>query len=473
MRDSQDSRFNGLRTIFSVGVALLDFLMIRLAFVAAYALRQVGDPLAERTMGPLSRFNFLVLVYAVVIMAVLAMRGLYIPRRGLGRVDMLYQVAIAVGIGWLACLAGTVLATRNVGPPRLMLIYWGFLTVFFVWVARVLADSLLREARRKGRDLLAVLIVGNGQQAQLVDTKVREAPELGYRVAGFIGEAPDGPLGELVPVFGGLAEVPRIVQQNRIGEVIIAWPGLDHRDLIEIVAACTRLAVNIKIFPDFFELMAREAETSELTGLPLMRVRDVALRGWSRFLKRSLDLTLSTVLLVLLSPILLLVSLMVKLSLREASVFYVQERVGLDGQPFQIIKFRSMRPDAEEGTGAVWAVPNDPRRTRLGAIIRRFSIDELPQLINVLLGEMSLVGPRPERPEFVAQFARAVPRYQDRHSEKAGMTGWAQVNGQRGMGSIEERTKYDLFYVENWSLAFDVKILLKTIAAVLRDRNAY
>jgi lipopolysaccharide/colanic/teichoic acid biosynthesis glycosyltransferase len=166
-------------------------------------------------------------------------------------------------------------------------------------------------------------------------------------------------------------------------------------------------------------------------------------------------------------------ALLVKLTSPRGSVLYVQERVGLDDKPFYMIKFRSMRPDAEVESGPVWTVPNDPRRTPLGEIIRRFSLDEFPQLINVLLGEMSLVGPRPERPEFVAQFANRVPRYRERHMEKAGMTGWAQVNGLRGQTSIVERTEYDLFYVETWSLAFDVKILLKTLAAVIRDRNAY
>ena len=166
-------------------------------------------------------------------------------------------------------------------------------------------------------------------------------------------------------------------------------------------------------------------------------------------------------------------ALLVKLTSPRGPILYVQERVGLDGRPFYMLKFRSMRPDAEADSGPVWAVPNDPRRTRLGQMIRRFSLDEFPQLINVLLGEMSLVGPRPERPEFVAQFANLVPRYRERHMEKAGMTGWAQVNGLRGQTSVVERTEYDLFYVETWSLAFDVKILLKTLAAVIRDRNAY
>jgi exopolysaccharide biosynthesis polyprenyl glycosylphosphotransferase len=340
-----------------------------------------------------------------------------------------------------------------------------------VWVTRVILDALLREAHRAGRDLERVLIVGDGEQAQLVDAKIRAAPELGYRVAGFIGNGlPDA---RVHPVLGGLKDIPHIVREYGVGEVIIAQAGISHPELVDIVTGCTRQRVDIKIFPDIFELMAREVETSELTGLPLMRVRDVALHGWMRFLKRALDVAVSWTMLVLLSPWLLFMSLLVKLTSPHGPVLHVQERVGLDGRPFYMLKFRSMRPDAEAESGPVWAQPNDPRRTRLGSLIRRFSLDEFPQLVNVLVGEMSLVGPRPERPEFVARFSNLVPRYRERHMEKAGMTGWAQVNGLRGQTSIVERTEYDLFYVETWSLAFDIKILLKTLAAVIRDRNAY
>lgn len=189
-------------------------------------------------------------------------------------------------------------------------------------------------------------------------------------------------------------------------------------------------------------------------------------------LKRAFDATLAAAGLVASAPLWAVFAAAIKLE-DGGPVFFKQDRVGLGGRTFDALKFRSMRPDAEVSTGPVWAKPDDPRRTPLGAFMRRFSIDELPQLVNVLSGEMSLVGPRPERPEFVAEFATLVPRYQERHREKAGMTGWAAVNGLRGNTSVDERTKYDLFYVENWSLAFDLKIMLKTIGVVFRDRNAY
>ena len=461
----------GLRALYVVALIVSDLIMLRLAFVLAYHFRAVSDTRPDQPTEPPSTYDDLALLCVLVIMVVFAIRRLYIPRRGFGRVDLLYQVAAAVSIGWLAALSVTFFVYRALEPPRLMLVYWALLSIGLVWLSRVVLDALLREAHRRGRDLERVLIVGEGEQAQLVEAKINAAPELGYEIVGFVGN--NGLTARVEPVLGGIAEVPRIVREQGVGEVIIASTGISHPDLVDLIAGCTQQRVDIKIFPDIFELMAREVETSELTGLPLMRVRDVTLRGWMRFLKRALDVAVSWALLVVLSPWLLFMALLVKLTSPRGPILYVQERVGLDGKPFYMLKFRSMRPDAEAESGPVWAVPNDPRRTRLGEIIRRFSLDEFPQLINVFLGEMSLVGPRPERPEFVAQFANLVPRYRERHMEKAGMTGWAQVNGLRGQTSIVERTEYDLFYVETWSLAFDIKILLKTLAAVIRDRNAY
>jgi exopolysaccharide biosynthesis polyprenyl glycosylphosphotransferase len=462
---------SGLRGLYVLALIVSDLVMLRLAFVLAYRMRLLGDIRPGQPSDPPSTYDDLAVLCVLVIMIIFAVRRLYIPRRGFGRVDLLYQVAAAVALGWLAALSVTFFAYRALEPPRLMLVYWALLSIALVWLMRVVLDALLREAHRRGHDLERVLIVGDGENAQLVEAKIRAAPELGYRIAGFISNGAADP--KVDPVLGGLADIPNIVRDQAVGEVIIAWAGISHHELIDIVTGCTRMRVDIKIFPDIFELMAREVETSELTGLPLMRVRDVALRGWMRFLKRALDVAVSWSMLVLLSPWLLCMAFLVKLTSPKGPILHVQERVGLDGRPFYMLKFRSMRPDAEAESGPVWAVPNDPRRTRLGEIIRRFSLDEFPQLINVLVGEMSLVGPRPERPEFVAQFANLVPRYRERHMEKAGMTGWAQVNGLRGQTSIVERTEYDLFYVETWSLAFDIKILLKTLAAVIRDRNAY
>ena len=466
-------RFSALKAAYVLALVASDAVMIYVAFQLAVRLRAGTDPRLLHQVDPLPTYDDLARLYVLLMLVTFALRRMYLPRRGIGRVDLLYQVVASVGLGWVVALSVTLLVYRALDPPRLMLVYWALFAVVLVWLARVVLDGLLRLSHRHGRDLERVLIVGDGEQAQVVAAKIDEAPELGYRVVGFIGEPNGDGGGHAEPLLGDVSSIPSVIRADDIGEVLIASPGLSHPQLVEIVASCARLHVNIQIVPDIFELMARQVETSEVTGLPLMRVRDVALHGWALALKRAMDLLVSWTLLVVLAPILLLTALVIKLTSPEGPVLFVQERVGLDGRPFQMIKFRSMRPDAEATTGPVWAVPDDPRRTPLGSLMRRFSVDELPQLVNVLVGEMSLVGPRPERPEFVAQFAQLVPRYQERHTEKAGLTGWAQINGQRGATSIEERTKYDLFYVENWSLVFDIKILLKTVAAIVRDRNAY
>ena len=264
----------------------------------------------------------------------------------------------------------------------------------------------------------------------------------------------------------------QLLIDNRIDDVLIALPHAPHQEILDIVSRCEPAHVNIRVFPDLFQIMATEVSINDLNGVPLVTVRDAALRGWRLTLKRVVDLIIGAFILILTSPVLLLLAILVKLD-SPGPAFHIQERVGLDGKPFLCLKFRTMKVNAEAQTGPVWASKNDPRRTRIGAFLRRFSIDELPQFINVLLGDMSIVGPRPERPAFVEQFTQEIPRYMERHREKAGITGWAQINGLRGDTSIEERTRYDVWYVENWSIWLDFKIMMRTVIEMVRGRNAY
>jgi exopolysaccharide biosynthesis polyprenyl glycosylphosphotransferase len=224
--------------------------------------------------------------------------------------------------------------------------------------------------------------------------------------------------------------------------------------------------------PDILELMTSQVQIKHIEGIPFLGIKSPTLSTWNFIVKRTFDLMIASLILVLASPLFILIAIFIKLD-SKGPVFYVQERVGLDGEVFKVIKFRSMHTDAEQSSGPVWSQPNDPRTTRLGRFLRRFSFDELPQLLNVLKGDMSIVGPRPERPHFVEKFKKQVPRYLERHRVKTGMTGWAQVNGLRGNASIAERTKYDIYYIEHWSLVFDLKIILKTMHAVLFGNDAY
>jgi Undecaprenyl-phosphate glucose phosphotransferase len=289
---------------------------------------------------------------------------------------------------------------------------------------------------------------------------------------GFVDDNPKVKAVQNVPVLGKTDDIPVLIETEQINEMIIALPEATHQEILKIVSKCDQGKVAVKVFPDVFQMMASEISIGDLGGLPLLSVRDTALRGWRLILKRAIDLVGSAVGLILLSPFMMLLAILIKLE-SSGPVLYTQERMGLDGKRFMMLKFRSMRANAEEETGPIWAKLDDDRRTRLGTILRRISFDELPQLINVLLGEMSLVGPRPERPIFVEQFKKSIPRYMDRHREKAGMTGWAQINGLRGDTSIIERTKYDLWYIENWSLALDFRILIRTILYIFHDDNAY
>jgi len=316
------------------------------------------------------------------------------------------------------------------------------------------------------------LLVGAGKVGLMILQKIITNPKLGFQVVGIIDNSRRRSVMN-VPVIGAIADIPRIIDEYAVDEVIIGLPESSHQEIVGIISLCEREKVGIRVFPDVFQIMASEVTIGDLGGLPLLTIRDVALQGWRLTLKRGMDVLFSGIGLVVLSPFLLFVALLIKLD-SPGAVFYSQERMGLDARPFRIVKFRSMRQDAEQ-QGPGWTQEDDPRRTKLGTFLRRFNIDEFPQLINVLIGDMSLVGPRPERPVYVEQFRQRIPRYMDRHREKAGMTGWAQVNGLRGDTSIAERTKYDLWYIENWSLTLDIKIILRTIVQTIADSgdNAY
>jgi exopolysaccharide biosynthesis polyprenyl glycosylphosphotransferase len=301
--------------------------------------------------------------------------------------------------------------------------------------------------------------------------RIQQTPRLGYDIVGMISADGQRPWPDL-RTLGSVDEARAIIEREQLDEVIIAIPNADSEQLLDVISKCDRSTIGIKVVPDMFQMMAGQMSIGELGGLPLLNMRDVALRGWKLTLKRAVDIVGSAVGLVFGAPIFFFLAALVKLDSPGPALFS-QERMGIDGRRFFVIKFRSMRIDAEK-SGPQWTMKNDPRRTRLGTMLRRTNLDELPQLINVLLGDMSLVGPRPEQPYYVEQFRAQIPRYMERHREKAGMTGWAQVNGLRGDTSIEERTKYDLWYIENWSVWLDIKIILLTLWQMLarESKNA-
>jgi exopolysaccharide biosynthesis polyprenyl glycosylphosphotransferase len=351
--------------------------------------------------------------------------------------------------------------------------FWGLGTVTLV-ASRVAGRGLLRVLRRRGYNLRYVLIAGAGELAAEVIESIHAHPEAGLRILGAVSDDPalQGKSIEGVKVLGPYAAVKEILRRRPVDEVVIALPREDAPQLEKILADLDDELVTVRLIPDLLHVMTLRSSVEELEGLPLINLRESPMVGWAAVQKRAFDAVVASLMLLALSPVLALAALAVWAS-SGRPLFYRQERMGLDGRVFRMLKFRTMRPDAEKESGPVWTSPDDPRRTGVGALLRRTSVDELPQLWNVLRGDMSLVGPRPERPVFIERFRREIPGYMLRHKVKAGLTGWAQVHGWRGDTSLHERVEHDIYYIQNWSLALDVRILLMTLWKGWIHRNAY
>jgi len=445
--------------------------MVVLAFFLAYELRlRIPWRMPAKNIGPFRNYAGMMAIHALAMVTVFFFYRLYHRQRALSLIEEASSIFGAVSVGTIISIALTSFFFRDsvveLGYPWTMVMYSWLLTLFLVAVGRFAHSRVQRALQARGWGADRLLIIGDNDVGQMIWQKVRYSPSLGYRVVGFISDSNGSSNDKTnnhtaavdVPILGTIEDIPRVIDEQAVNEVIIALPEAPRDQIMTIISLCERGRVGIKVYPDVFQIMASQVSIGDLSGLPLLTVRDIALRGWRLTLKRAMDILVSAVTLVVLSPFMLLVALLIKLD-SPGPVFYAQERMGLDAKPFWCLKFRSMRQGAEAETGPVWARKDDPRRTRLGAFLRRFSIDELPQFINVLVGDMSLVGPRPERPVFVEQFKRSIPRYMDRHREKAGITGWG--------------TKYDVWYIENWSLWLDIKILIYTTFMAFTDRNAY
>ncbi len=327
---------------------------------------------------------------------------------------------------------------------------------------------------RAGISLKRILIAGSGELGRLVADKIIEHRELGYQIVGFVDDkAPGDHLGYRgLPLLGTIEEAAEIAARETIDHLYVALPPEQHVQMLQLIESTSRECVDVKVVPDLLQVIALRARLEDLDGLPVININDVPLQGFNAIVKRCIDIAISSVALLGIMIPFWVIAALVKLSSR-GDIFYRQERMGLDGKPFMIYKFRSMYDGAEASTGPVFASERDPRRTPLGRLLRRSNVDELPQLWNVLRGDMSIVGPRPERPLFVAQFKDKIPQYMLRHKVKAGITGWAQVNGWRGNTSIEKRIEYDLYYIENWSVRLDLKIMWLTLLKGFFHKHAY
>ncbi len=413
------------------------------------------------------------------------LQSLYRLRRGRSRVDDFFAVFVgsilAVVFGIVATLYVQTYfapaAIRDRGALEVSQWVWAIflvLNVLLTFASRELVREILERRWRAGVGLKRILIAGAGELGRVVADKILEHRELGFQIVGFVDDRAVGDhLGYRgLPLLGTIDEASVIAAREAIDHLYIALPPEQHLRMLDLIERTSREMVDVRVVPDLLQVLALRARLEDLDGVPVININDTPLQGFNAIVKRTIDIAMSSAALLVLALPLAVIAALVKLT-TPGPVFYRQERMGLDGKPFMIHKFRSMFHDAERETGPVWAREDDPRRTAVGRVLRRSNIDELPQLWNVLKGEMSIVGPRPERPLFVAQFKHKIPQYMLRHKVKAGITGWAQVNGWRGNTSIEKRIEYDLYYIENWSVRLDLKIIWLTLVRGFFHKHAY
>lgn len=460
--------------VFRTLMGLADLSLIAAAWLAAYGIRFYSGIPVERGIPDLVVYLQALIVILPVWLVLFQSYGLYEPRR----------------TGSLLREAGTILRVTAIGVVTLVALNF-FVGSFFysrgvvglfsviapssVIALRVAVRSGLRVFRRRGYNLRFILVVGGGPLAGEIIDRIHGQPGTGLRVRGVLADgtrAADSIRG--VPIIGNYSALKQLVRDRaqRVDQVILAL-GRDEPDALEkILAELDDEVVNVNLVPDLLHVMTLRSSVENLDGLPVISLRETPLVGWAAISKRVFDCVVASAALVALSPLMLLIGASIWLS-DGFPIVFSQERMGLDGRLFRMFKFRSMVKHAEEETGPVWTEKDDPRRTRLGRTLRRFSLDELPQLWNVIRGDMSLVGPRPERPVFIEQFRREISGYMLRHKVKAGMTGWAQVHGWRGSTSLHERIEHDLYYIQNWSFGLDVRIMIRTLWRGIFDSNAY
>jgi Undecaprenyl-phosphate glucose phosphotransferase len=478
------------QTRIMVGVfVLVDVLSTVLAWIFAYFLRFNSDLVLETlpvTKGVPALSRYLILIPVIVLLwpAVLYFHGLYQLKRGRSRIDEFFAILFSVLIA-SALLLGATLYVRvyykyqpDVAPmweySQGVMALFVVLDVLALNAGRSALRAYLKRMWTAGYNVRRVLVAGAGELGQQVAQTILAHREMGFRLVGFVDDAaPSLKERAGIPVLGTLDQATQVAAAHGADQLYAALPLEEHAKLLRLIKNVSNECVDIKVVPDLVQYATVKAVLEDLDGIPIISLSEVPLRGWNSMVKRVLDMIIGTAALVLLMPGFALVALLIKLKGGLGPVLLRQERMTLDGKTFQIYKFRTMVHNAEEQTGPIWASAEDPRRTGIGVWLRRFNLDEFPQLINVVLGDMSLVGPRPERPPFVQQFREHIPQYMLRHRVKSGITGWAQVNGWRGNTSIEKRIEYDLYYIENWSLLLDIKILILTLFRGFGQKHAY
>lgn len=450
-----------------------DLAIILVSWFLAYYLRFYIDLIpAPKGIYSLSYHMSLAIVILTIWGTSLYFSGLYKFQRLTSRSQAFRKIFNASVIATLLFIAATYLF-QEYRFSRGVISYFFVTTFLFLCLFRISFRALLSHLRIKGLNLRHIAIVGTGELAKTTAEKVENHPETGIRIVGLIAIHPSATaVDSSLKIIGDLSTIPSLISELQLDQIIIAIDARDYAHLHTTLSLLKNETVDVKIVPEFYKFASLTYDIEELDGLPFISLNDTPLDSWNILLKRTFDIFWGSFFLLFSAPMMLITAMLIKI-FSPGPIFYVQERVGLDGKKIKVYKFRTMRIDAEKETGAVWATENDPRRTRLGTFLRKLSIDELPQFLNVIKGNMSLVGPRPERPEFVSKFKDHYSNYMLRHKVKAGLTGWAQVNGWRGNTDLQKRIEHDLFYIKNWSAWFDIKIIWLTLWRGVFNKNAY
>ena len=454
---------------------VIDAAVIAVSYISAWLLKFVS-PFFEDSVRSLS-FEWYMLALIPLIPAYLILYyafGLYTPKRVQGRRLEFSNVVKANTVGMLLFIGILFVVLKEINFSRSMLFIFYILNIVLDETVRMVIRYILRNIRKKGLNQKHILLVGYSRAAEEYIDRILQNPQWGYNVRGILDDnVKAGTTYKGIKVLGRIANLMVILPENRLDEIAITLGLSEYYRLEEIVALCEKSGVHTKFIPDYNNIIPTKPYTEDLLGLPVINIRYVPLTNtFNMVLKRLMDIGGSIFAIILFSPVMLLAAILVKLT-SPGPLIYKQERVGLHNRTFLMYKFRSMEVQPKEEEKKAWTVKNDPRVTGIGKFMRRTSIDELPQLFNILKGDMSLVGPRPERPFFVEKFREEIPRYMVKHQVRPGLTGWAQVNGYRGDTSIRKRIDYDLYYIENWTLGLDVKILIMTIFKGFINKNAY
>ena len=452
-----------------------DGVVVALSYILSWYLRfeSIFAPKSEVGVLPMGVYfsalyylipSYLILYYAF---------NLYTPKRATRLRHEIYNIFRANVVGMIGFIV-VLYMLKQIHFSRSMIFVFFVVNTILTVISRVLLRKFLRFIRKKGYNLRHILLVGYSRAAEAYISRINDNPQWGYVVAGVLDdEVPVGTSYHRVKVIGTIGELQDRLASNEYDEITITLP-LDRYDQLEkLVEACEKSGVHTKFIPDYTSLFPSNPYTEEVLGLPVINIRYVPLTNWfNALIKRIMDIFGAVCAIIIFSPVMIIAAIAVKVS-SKGPVIYKQERVGLHGRHFMMYKFRTMEVQSENSEKQKWTKRDDPRVTKVGRFLRQHSIDEMPQFFNILIGDMSLIGPRPERPQFVEKFREQIPRYMVKHQVRPGLTGWAQINGYRGDTSIRKRIEYDIYYIENWSISFDIRIILGTFQHGFVNKNAY